>query len=227
MTVLIGLGATVIGITAINYKMKIADKNIKQSFYKAEAGLEEGYALVAQTISNEYPGIENKSHKKWQDFLDFEKEKEKITQSVYDMDSGITYTYTDYTGPYYHHNGTVNKELANKKYEEIFCIHFKLRMNELASKDYKDSLITQLQDVSQYKTVDYGLKVSVVIDQFQYTNEVNLYDPIEENEFRQDLYSIHFSSTYGIYEYKKTVKGDITVNLTPLPAIEIKNWDTN
>lgn len=52
LSVLSILGTAIIGLSVINYKMKIVDKNVKTSFYLAEAGLEEAYAAIGNAIDD-------------------------------------------------------------------------------------------------------------------------------------------------------------------------------
>lgn len=52
LSILSILGIAIIGLSVINYKMKIVDKNVKTSFYLAEAGLEEAYAVIGKTIDD-------------------------------------------------------------------------------------------------------------------------------------------------------------------------------
>ncbi len=50
LSILSMLGAAIISLSLINFKMKVVDNNVKTSFYLAEAGLHEAYAVIGKSI---------------------------------------------------------------------------------------------------------------------------------------------------------------------------------
>lgn len=78
LTILSILGTAIISLSVINFRMKIADKNAKTSFYLAEAGLAEAHALIGKEVEGAIKAGNEKVKDNLDKFIEKERKKERF-----------------------------------------------------------------------------------------------------------------------------------------------------
>lgn len=178
------LGTAIISLSVINYRTKIVDKNKKTSFYLAEAGLEEAYAVIGKEIEAGIEAGNKEVQNNLDDFIRRERSKEaydpldddELDDSVFII--GI------------HGCGEVNEEKIKPLIEEWFRLGFSKYMN--------DNLETNLRnknDNDKYGIVDSNINTGnagVMVDEVIEFNIVN--DPITVKSNGRPLDAVEMDS---------------------------------
>ncbi|WP_432665232.1 hypothetical protein R9X47_03065 [Wukongibacter baidiensis] len=124
LSILSILGTAIISLSVINYKMKIVDKNIKTSFYLAEAGLEEAYAVIGKEIEAGIESGNTEVKNNLSDFIRRERAKEAFDPPEdTELDDSVFIIGN-------HGYGEVNEEKIKPLMEEWFRLGFSKYMND-------------------------------------------------------------------------------------------------
>ncbi|SMB95014.1 hypothetical protein SAMN00017405_0310 [Desulfonispora thiosulfatigenes DSM 11270] len=112
LSILSMLGITILSVSTVNLKMKVVDKNAKNSLYLAESGLQEAYAEIGKVIEKGIDVGNEKVDEKLNEFIEEEKKKEEESRekAALDPENKIEI----YESPYLTDEGFIDQERLEK-----------------------------------------------------------------------------------------------------------------
>lgn len=202
LSILSILGTAIIGLSVINYKMKIIDKNVKTSFYLAEAGLEEAYAVIGKSVEDAIKAGNKKVEATIDVFIADERRKEAFDPEFDESD------YINGSDGF----GTVNERMLEQKIEEWFREGYAKCINDgYSDEEYSfRSLETRIKDTA-YGVVESSIdgnssSISVIEDPVKFPDDINELD-------EDDEYQITLESEFPHKNITKIVRGTFDIKI--------------
>lgn len=204
MSVLSILGICIIGVSLANYRMRIADRKIKQSFYYADAKYEEIYSVIEENIeeaialANEYVKVNVQS----------EIDTQRVIESLdVTLDQSQMINGTDGHGSV---NDAVLKEHMN---ENFFKAKYKEYMNNNLISEIENSIRDIDGDLATDDTEVVGIDITSV-ENYKNSNDDPLAVAIKFKSTKNDMQKeIEGSFNIKVPNYEKPlqIKNDMVV----------------
>jgi hypothetical protein len=217
------LGTAMISLSVVNFRRQIVDKNVKTSFYLAEAGLEEAYAVIGKDVEKAIEAGNTEVKNKLENFIKEERKKEESDPKA---EASIFINGTD-------GYEEVNKEKIKPVIEEWFRLGFAKYINgslegklDKANKNYhnygtvdKDIDNKQLRvnkdgNVEKYNIQNDPITVNSI------TGEPSSAIKMEKIHGKETVkpYEITLKSTFTHKNIVKEIKGTFTIEIPPYNA---------
>lgn len=189
MMILSMLGITLISLALTNYKMKLMDKKVKESFYLADAGLEEAYALIEKSINEVIQEIIDN-----EDELIYEPLNHYIETQISAIEEGLE-------------EDEDVEDIISDVTDDVIQYYFNKAFREKVNSYGTDGLMNYVDN-----NLDNVIKVDVESYSFSQVPSIDTY---LENaaEYEDDIYKITLKSISSIDNIEKIVESTFTVSI--------------
>jgi|GEM_PF-2180376 len=144
LSVLSILGTVILSVAASGYKMKMVDKNVKNNFYLAEAGLDEAYTLIGEFVEEAMTKAKEEADTEIENIMD-NRDDEEYKDFFYQEDETL---------PSDAYVGMVKEDMIKEKFDKVYKKKYKELLNEKVPDGSMYVLEEMLEDTNNYEDLN-------------------------------------------------------------------------